>query len=73
MAELATEIAEKEKERCELTNNQNCIAIINHVNVNEIKAQTQENEELIDECNKLNVEHDKFRTEALEYAKWLLY
>ena len=72
MAELATEIAEKEKERCELTNNQNCIAMINHVNVNEIKAQTQENKELIDEYNKSYAEHNKFHTEAHEHAKWLL-
>ena len=42
VTELATEIAEKEQERCELINNQNCIALINHVNANEIKARTQE-------------------------------
>ena len=53
VAELATEITEKETERCDLINNQNYIALINHANMNEIKAQIQENEKLINEFNEL--------------------
>ena len=51
--ELKSEIKEKEKERCELMNNQNCIVLTNCVNVNEIKAQDHECNELIEEHNEL--------------------
>ena len=39
--ELRRENKEKEKERCEMMNNQNCITLSNYVTVNDIKCHEQ--------------------------------
>ena len=78
VAELRTKRIGKEKERCEMTNNQNCITLTNYVNVNEIKAQKHKNKELIDEhnnlieeCNKKDLKHDGIREEELEKKSFI--
>ena len=74
--EIRTKSEEKEKERCEMVNIQNCITLVNYVNVNEIKAQKHVNKHLIDEhndlieeCNKKNLKDDEIREEELEQVK----
>ena len=63
---LETEIKEKEKEIEACKNNQHCTMLMNHVNVNEIKAQDHEHNELADKCNRSNVKYENFHPEAME-------
>ena len=47
--EIRMKSEEKEKERCKMINNHNCITLVNYVNMNEIKVLKYKNKKCEDE------------------------